>query len=138
MSNAHQISERPCSLRHRMTFSNWMKSGASCRKKRIHDGCGQPCADGLARLWPLPLVTEAKPPAFVYGRAFQRNTSTAIRSVIFGQPISRSSLQRPIVVSEKKRERQHIENDGTTPYVNELVAAFDKRCPFPNLMSIMR
>ena len=51
---------------------------------------------------------------------------------------SRSSLQRPMVVSEKKRERQHIENDGTTPYVNELVATFDKHCPFPNLMSIMR
>src|SRR5258706_8451928 len=33
MSNALQISERPCSLRHRMTFSKWMKSGASCGKK---------------------------------------------------------------------------------------------------------
>src|SRR2546421_7104853 len=28
-----------CSLRHRMTFSNGMKSGASYGKKRIHDGC---------------------------------------------------------------------------------------------------
>jgi hypothetical protein len=49
-----------------------------------------------------------------------------------------SALFRTDMLSSQHRERQNIENDGTTPYVNELVAAFDKRCPFPNLMSIMR
>ncbi len=65
------------------------------------------------------------------------NTSTAIPSVIFGQPLDRSSRQKPIIVLEKKLERQRIESDRTTPDVNELVATFDKRYPFPNLMSIM-
>src|SRR5260370_28534222 len=44
MSNAHQISETRCSLRHPMTFSNGMTFGALCAKKRIHDGCGRRCA----------------------------------------------------------------------------------------------
>ncbi len=40
--------------------------GVLCSRKIIHDGRGRPCADGLARLWPLPLVTEAKPlPSFM-------------------------------------------------------------------------
>src|SRR6266566_7486519 len=50
MSNAHQISETRCSLRHPMTFSNWMKFGALWAKKRIHDGCGRRCAVERAKL----------------------------------------------------------------------------------------
>jgi hypothetical protein len=65
------------------------------------------------------------------------NTNTAIPSAISGTPINTSSPQKPIGVSEKKQEKRPILNDGTTRYANELAGTFDKRCPFPNLMSII-
>ena len=56
--------------------------------------------------------------AFVYGRPSRMNTSTAICSVIFVRPLSRSSLQKPFMVLEKKLERQPIWNGGTPPCIN--------------------
>ncbi len=65
------------------------------------------------------------------------NTNTAPPSAISGTPLTKSSPQKPIGVSEKKQEKRPTSNDGTTRYANELAGTFDKRCPFPNLMSLI-
>jgi len=131
------MAKKPFCLRHPMTFSNWMKSGVLCAKKITNDGCGRRCAAERAKSWGSPLASEAKPPAAVCGRAFQMTTSTATPSVIFGMPTNTCFRLKPIMVLGRKLGRLRIWNGGTTPCVNEWAATFDKRCPFPNLMSIM-
>ena len=120
-----------------MTFSNWMKSGVVCAKKITNDRCGRRCAAEHAKSWGSPLASEAAPPAAVCGRAFQMITSTATPSVIFGMPTNTCSRLKPIMVLGRKLGRLRLWNGGTTPCVNEWAATFDKRGPFPNLMSIM-
>jgi len=83
------------------------------------------------------LEIEAKQLAFAHGMKFLMNTNTATPSAISGTPINKSSPQKPIGVPEKQQEKRPTSNDRTTRYANELAGTFDKRCPFPNLMSIM-
>jgi len=137
MSRTCLMSKKPFYLRHRMTFSNWMKSGVLCAKKITNDGCGQRCAAERAKLWASPLATEAKPPASVCGRAFQMNTSTATPSVIFGRPTNTFSRLKPIIVLGRKLGRLRIWNGGITPYANGLGTIRDRRYPFPSPMSII-
>jgi hypothetical protein len=76
-------------------------------------------------------------PAFASGITFLMTPNTATPSAISGTPLNKSSPQKPRGVSEKNQEKPPISNDGTPRDANELAGMFDKRCPFPNLMSLI-
>jgi IS1 family transposase len=53
------MSKKPFCLRHRMTFSKWMKSGVLYAKKITNDACGRRCAGERAKSWGSPLASES-------------------------------------------------------------------------------
>jgi hypothetical protein len=84
-----------------------------------------------------PWRARALPPASICGRALQMTPSTATPSVICGLPPTMCSRLKPIMVVGSKLGRRRRWNAGTPPCESVWAATFGKRCPFPNLMSIM-
>jgi len=116
---------------------SWMRSGALCSKKPTLAGSGRRCASKASNRRLRDWRSKPAQPAFASGITFLMTTNTATPSAISGTPLNKSSPQKPRGVSEKNQEKPPISNDGTPRDANELAGMFDKRCPFPNLMSLI-
>lgn len=131
------MSKNPFCLRHRMTFSNWMKSGVLYAKKITNDGCGRRCAGERAKSWGSPLASESLATCRRVWESIPDDYTHCHTFSDFWHATNTCSRLKPIIVLGRKLGRLRIGNGGTTPCVNEWAATFDKHCPFPNLMSIM-
>ena len=109
-----------------------MKPGALYSRKPTSAGSGQSCAVEPDKFWRLPLEIAAKIHVACCGAKFLSPIGTALPIQIFGKPIRKFCLKRPIVQLAKKVVKRLIWSVGTALYVSGRLDLFVKPFRFQN------
>ena len=133
MYKDYRISKIPFSqFRSEMCWS-MMKPGALFSRKPTSAGSGQLCAVEPDNFWRSPLAIAAKLPVACCGAKFLSPIGTALPIQIFGKPIRKFCLKRPIVQLAKKVVKRLIWSVGTALYVSGRLDLFARPFRFQNV-----
>ena len=109
-----------------------VNSGALCRPKRSHSGCGWRFAAGPARSWAGVWEIAANKVRLICVPAWHLPTDDAPPAAIFGGPTKQPFQRERTAAAPRPKAKPATSNAGFVPCASASAAWFAKPCPSPS------